>query len=72
VLVVLITKQERFIAEFASDKNVKIGKYLAKLQPKTRLSRTLSSCLTMCWPGVQNTQDNHVLACSFAKYSQIH
>jgi len=37
VLVVLITKQERFIAEFASDKNVKIGKYLAKVTTKNAI-----------------------------------
>ena len=27
--------------------------------------------LAVCWLGAQSTQDNHVLACNFAKYSQI-
>jgi len=27
--------------------------------------------LAVCWPDAQNAQDNHVLACNFAKYSPI-
>ena len=34
-------------------KKIEIGDYLAKLQPRTWLSRVLSSCLAVCWPGAQ-------------------
>ena len=27
--------------------------------------------LAVCWSGAQSTQDNHALACNFAKYSPI-
>ena len=41
-----------------SEKKIKIGEYLAKLQPRTWLSRALSSCLVVCWPGTQSARDN--------------
>jgi len=40
------------------------------LLPSLRVKKN-SSCLAVCWPGVQSAQDNHVLACNFAKYSPI-
>jgi len=52
-------------------KKIKMGEYLAKLQPRTRLSRALSSCLAVCWPAAQSARDNHGCASTFAKYSPI-
>jgi len=51
-----------------SEKMFKIGEYLAKLQATAWLSHAL------CAPGQkdeESARDNHVLVCSFAKYSPI-
>ena len=52
-------------------KMFKIGEYLAKLQARTWLSWALSLSFSSVLAECASARDNHVLACNFAKCSQI-
>jgi len=54
----------KFPTEFNTERILKIGKYLVKLWARVR-------CLVFLTHRVESARDNHVLACNFAKYSQI-
>ena len=68
----LIFYTGRFPGTFAVKKSFKIDEYFAKLQARMWL------CRALCAPGhhtaknEESAQDNHVLACNFAKYSPIY
>jgi len=52
-------------------KNIKIDDYLAMLQERTWLSRALVRVANTLLKDGKSARDDHVLACNFAKYSEI-
>ena len=57
--------------ESVSEKMFKIGEYLAKLQARTWLSSALLHLANTLLKDEESAQDNHVIACNFAKYLPI-
>ena len=61
--------KRRFFAQSASEKKLKSARiWQSNKQERDCLVHFLR-LLAVCWPGVQSSRDNHVLAGSFAKYS---